>query len=343
MSVRAKTAFTRILVALLAIAASAAPLLAAEWQVARSTGDVWVASPKAQPVSLGTDVVLQPGDKIHTGRSGRVLLVRGSESILVAPNSVVSLPAEQKAHGVTSILHQAGSIMLEVEKKGEITAKDIQTDDTIEVINPDLHIATLTKNVSFRMELEVQKGRGYVPAERNKKEGQPIGVIAIDSIFTPVKKVDFHVSDTRVGQMTDYDKLILEVWTNGSISPKDAVLYASNILQRHLDVFVNFGKLPEEDLVPEVSDEKDREFYKRLSQPVSELELSVRSANCLREANIKTIGELVKKTEMEMLKYRNFGKKSLTEITNIVKEMGLSFGMDIDLEKLKQYTGKLEA
>lgn len=234
------------------------------------------------------------------------------------------------------------TIRIEADQKGAVTARDIITDDTIEVINPDLHIATLTKNVSFKMELEVQKGRGYVPADRNKKEGQPIGLIAIDSIFTPVKRVNFHVEDTRVGQMTDYDKLIIEVWTNGSITPKDAMLYASNIFQRHMDVFVNFGKLPEEDIATEPSDNKEAELYKRLAQPVSEMELSVRSANCLREANIKTIGDLVKKTEMEMLKYRNFGKKSLTEITNILKEMGLGFGIAIDEEKLKEYAGASE-
>ena len=234
------------------------------------------------------------------------------------------------------------TITLEAHSKKEITAKDIVCDDTLEVINPDLHIATLTKNVSFKMEMEVQKGRGFVPAERNKKENQTIGVIAVDSIFSPVKKVNFRVEDTRVGQMTDYDKLILEVWTNGGISPKDAILYSSNILQRHLDVFVNFGKLPEEDLQPEASDEKDQEFYKRLAQPVSELELSVRSANCLREAHIKTIGELVKKSEAEMLKYRNFGKKSLTEISNFLKSMGLGFGVEVDLEKLKKYIGETE-
>src|SRR5262245_13089975 len=235
------------------------------------------------------------------------------------------------------------TLRIEVDKKGAVTGKDITTDETVEIVNPDQHIATLTKNIDFKMELEVAKGRGYVPAERNKKEGQPIGVIAVDSLFTPVKKVNFHVEDTRVGQMTDYDKLIVEVWTNASISPKDAMLYASNILQRHLDVFVNFGRLPEEDMQTEASDEKDTETYKRLAQPVSDLELSVRSANCLREANIKTIGELVKKTEAEMLKYRNFGKKSLNEITGIVKEMGLNFGMDIDLEKLKTHTaGKAE-
>lgn len=234
----------------------------------------------------------------------------------------------------------AKTLRIEVDSKKEITAADIQTDDTVEIINPDLHIATLTKNVPFKMELEVQKGRGYVPADRNKKEGQPIGVIAVDSIFTPVRKVNFHVEDTRVGQMTDYDKLVLEVTTNASIGPKDAILYASNILQRHLDVFVNFGKLPEEDMAVEASDDKDSEQYRQLAQPVSELELSVRSANCLREAHIKTLGELVKKSEAEMLKYRNFGKKSLTEINDILKKMNLNFGMDIDIEKVKKYSGE---
>lgn len=237
---------------------------------------------------------------------------------------------------------QPKTIRIEVSEKKEITAADIITDDTVEVINKDLHICTLTKNSPFRMEMEVQKGRGYVPSERNKKEGQPITVIAIDSIFTPVKRVNFHVEDTRVGQMTDYDKLTIEVWTNGSVSPKEAVLYAANILQRHLDVFVNFGKLPEEEQAMEISDDKDRDLYKKLNQPVSEMELSVRSANCLREANIKTIGELVSKTEMEMLKYRNFGKKSLTEISNILREMGIGFGVSIDPEKLKQFSGESE-
>lgn len=234
------------------------------------------------------------------------------------------------------------TLRIDVDEKGPVTARSIITDDTVEIINPDLHLATLTKNIRFQMELEVQKGRGYVPAERNKKEGQPIGVIAVDSIFTPVKRVNYHVEDTRVGQMTDYDKLIVEVWTNGSISPKDSMLYASNILQRHLDVFVNFGKLPEEDQAIEVSDDGERELYQRLGQPVSELELSVRSANCLREAHIKTIGDLVRKSEAEMLKYRNFGKKSLMEIANILKEMGLGLGMEIDGEKLSKYHGDSE-
>ena len=223
-------------------------------------------------------------------------------------------------------------MFIAVEKKGEILAKDIKTDETVEIINPDLHLATLTKNVKFNLEMEVARGRGYVPAERNKREGQPIGVIPVDSIFTPVKKVNFAVENTRVGQITDYDKLILDVWTNGAISPKDALLYASNVLQRHLDIFVGFGKLPEEEEAEEET-EADRLFKEKLKMPISELELSVRSSNCLREARIKTIGDLVKKTELEMLKYRNFGKKSLAEINKILIDMGLSLGMKTQEEK----------
>jgi DNA-directed RNA polymerase subunit alpha len=219
-------------------------------------------------------------------------------------------------------------MLIDVNKKGEVTAKDIKTDETVEIVNPDLHIATLTKNVTLRIEMELARGRGYVPAEKNKKEGQPIGVIPVDSIFTPIKKVNFFVENTRVGQITDYDKLIVEVWTNGAIEPKEAMLYASNILQRHLDIFVGFGKLPEEEEIVEETEEQ-RQLKEKLKIPISELELSVRSSNCLREARIKTIGDLVKKTELEMLKYRNFGKKSLAEINKILAGMGISLGMKV--------------
>ncbi len=228
-----------------------------------------------------------------------------------------------KAHARSS-----KKISLKREKKGEVKAKDIVTDETVEIINPDLHIATLTKDAEFFVEMEVARGRGYVPAERNKKEDQPIGVIPVDSIFSPVKKVNFGVENTRVGQMTDYDRLILEIWTNGAISPKDALLYASNILQRHLDIFVNFGQLPEEE-EEEPAEHVDTELMEKLNLPITELELSVRSANCLKEASIKSIGELVKRTEADLLKYRNFGKKSLAEIQGILKGMGLSLGMGI--------------
>jgi len=225
-------------------------------------------------------------------------------------------------------------VRLKASKKGDVTGKDIVADDSVQIINQDLHIATLTKETNLSMELEIGKGRGYVPAERNKKEGQTIGVIPVDSIFTPVRRVNFQVQDTRVGQVTDYDKLMIEIWTNGSIEPKEALLYASHILQRHLDVFSKLGQVEEED-EEKTESKEDKEFLEKLALPVSELELSVRSNNCLREARIKTIGALVKKTEQDMLQYRNFGKKSLTEIREILKGMGLSFGMEVPKEDKK--------
>ncbi|MDP2929954.1 MAG: DNA-directed RNA polymerase subunit alpha [Candidatus Omnitrophota bacterium] len=220
-------------------------------------------------------------------------------------------------------------IYIEASKKGDVTAKSIKTGETVEIINPDLHICTLTKDVSLKIEMQVARGRGYVPAERNKKEAQPIGVIAIDSIFTPVRRVNFDVENTRVGQITDYDKLILEIWTNRSIAPKEALLYASNILQRHLDIFVNFGKLPEEEDVLEETTEQ-KLLKEKMKVPISELELSVRSSNCLKEARIKTIGDLVRRSELDMLQYRNFGKKSLAEIKKVIVDMGLSLGMKVE-------------
>lgn len=230
----------------------------------------------------------------------------------------------------------AKTVYLKFDKKGEITAGDIICDETIEILNPDLHIATLTRDVPFRMEMEVARGRGYVTAEMNKKEGLPIGMIAVDSIFTPIVKIGYDVENTRVGQKTDYDKLILEIWTNGGINPKEALLYAANILQRHLDVFVSYGQLPEEEEEEEEISTEEQALYEKLRLPISELELSVRSANCLKDANIKTIAELVKKTEGELLSFRNFGKKSLTEIAELLKVMGLSLGMKVDPKKLKK-------
>ncbi|OGX14699.1 MAG: DNA-directed RNA polymerase subunit alpha [Omnitrophica WOR_2 bacterium RBG_13_41_10] len=228
------------------------------------------------------------------------------------------------------------TISISKNSKGEIKAKDIQTDDTIEIINPDLHIATLTKETKFRMEMEVAKGRGYVPAELNKKPEKTIGLVPIDTVFTPVKKVNFVVENTRVGQKTDYDKLILEIWTNGAINPKDALLYASNILQRHMDIFVGFGQLPEDEIEEEPEMTKEEiALYEKLKLPISELELSVRSSNCLREANVKTIADLVKHGEDDMLGLKNFGKKSLTEIKELLAGMGLSLGMQIDSKKFK--------
>lgn len=224
-------------------------------------------------------------------------------------------------------------IHIKAEQKGEITAADIVCDETLEILNKDQHIATLTRDTHFYVEMEVSRGRGYVLAEQNKKEG--IDTIAIDSIFTPIAKVNFKVENTRVGQRTDYDRLIVEIWTNGGINPKEALLYGANILQRHLDVFVSYGQLPEEEEEDEEISAEEQAMYEKLRLPISELELSVRSANCLKDANIKTISELVRKTEEDLLTFRNFGKKSLTEIDDLLKAMGLSLGMKVDAKKLK--------
>ena len=171
-------------------------------------------------------------------------------------------------------------LVIEKEKKGPITAEDIEGDDAVEVVNADLTLCTMTKAGKFRMELEVSRGRGYVAAEKHKKEGQAIGMIPVDALFSPVKRVNFMVEDTRVGQVTDYDRLLLEIWTNGAMTPKDALLYASNIFQRHLDLFVNYGSLPEEP-EEEAPVAISEELQEKLKTPISELELSVRSANCL--------------------------------------------------------------
>ncbi|HQP09815.1 MAG TPA: DNA-directed RNA polymerase subunit alpha [Candidatus Omnitrophota bacterium] len=225
-------------------------------------------------------------------------------------------------------------IFIKAEKKGEVAAGDIICDETIEVLNPKLHIATLSRDTKLHIEMEVSRGRGYVPAEQNKKD--VVDAIAVDSIFTPIERVSYNVENTRVGQKTDYDRLIMEVYTNGGVSPKEAMLYGSNILQRHLDVFVSYGQLPEEEEEEEEVSAEEKVLYEKLRLPISELELSVRSANCLKEGNIKTIAELVRKPESELLTYRNFGKKSLTEINEILKVMGLSLGMKVDLKKLRK-------
>ncbi len=221
-------------------------------------------------------------------------------------------------------------MFLSVSKKGEVTAKDIKTDETVEIINPEHHIATLTENTKLEIEMKVERGRGYVTSERNKTADDPIGVIPVDSLFSPVKRINIDVENTRVGHITDYDKLILEIFTDGSMEPKDTILYAANILQRHLDVFIGIGKLPEDMEEEEEESKEKKELTKKLTKPISELELSVRSSNCLAEANIRTIGDLVKKKETEMLKYKNFGKKSLNEINSVLSSMGLHLGMELE-------------
>jgi DNA-directed RNA polymerase subunit alpha len=220
-------------------------------------------------------------------------------------------------------------IELKADKKGEVTTADITTDGTVEVVNPSHHIVHLSKKVKLEIEMEVEIGRGYRPAEGNKKEGQPIGIIPIDSIFTPVKRVAYHVEDTRVGQITEFDKLILEIWTDGRVKPEDALVQAATILREHLAVFADFDKHPlamEEEEEEEKEKKKGEEMDRLLGMSINEIELSVRAANCISAANIKTIGDLVQKSEAEMLKYRNFGKKSLNEIKQILAGMGLSLG-----------------
>jgi len=222
-------------------------------------------------------------------------------------------------------------LRIDVDRAGEIRAKDIQPDAAIQIINPDQLICTLDKKQRFEAEVEIRSGRGYALADDNKSEDQPIGVVAIDSFFSPVKHVKSVVQNTRVGQMTDYDKLTLDIETNGCITPDEALKEATAILKHHLNVFdtVTDEKVEFENEGKEVSEEQNR-LRKLLNMSVNEIELSVRAANCLNNANITTVGELALKTEQEMLKYRNFGKKSLNEIKQKLEQLGLSLGMKLD-------------
>ncbi|HUA38019.1 MAG TPA: DNA-directed RNA polymerase subunit alpha [Candidatus Sulfopaludibacter sp.] len=223
------------------------------------------------------------------------------------------------------------TLLLSVNKEGPVTAADIQLNQNVELVNPDQHICTLDKKRKFEMELELKIGRGFCPSDENKKPGQPIGVIAIDSLFSPVTRVRYAVEAARVGNRTDYDRLILEIWTDGRISPDDALTQASAILAHHLDVFVGYDKnaVEFEEAESKQDDEKAK-LKKLLNMSVNEIELSVRAANCLNNANITTVGQLAMKTEQEMLKYRNFGKKSLNEIKDKLQALGLSLGMNFE-------------
>ncbi len=228
-------------------------------------------------------------------------------------------------------------LSLKVKGPGEVTAGDIESGGGVEVLNPDLHIATLAADGKLEMDLEVKTGRGFCPAEWNKEPDQEIGRIPIDAIFSPVRRVNFRTENTRVGQRTDYDKLILEVWTDGRIDPGDALMMGSAILRRHLDVFVDYDRqvVQFEETEKKVDAERE-ELRKKLNMSVNEIELSVRAANCLNNANITTVGELAQKSEPEMLKYRNFGKKSLNEIKAKLTDLGLSLGMQLDSSLLQQ-------
>jgi DNA-directed RNA polymerase subunit alpha len=223
------------------------------------------------------------------------------------------------------------TLAIRANRAGKVTAADIQPDAAVTIINPDQVICTLDSKRTFEAEIEIKTGRGYYPGEQNKKEEQVIGVIPIDSLFSPVRLVKYSVENTRVGQITDYDKLILEVWTDGRITPDDALKQSASILKHHLDVFdrVSEEVYEFESQQSEVSEEQNK-LRKLLNMSVNEIELSVRAANCLNNANITTVGELAMKTEQEMLKYRNFGKKSLNEIKEKLEALGLSLGMKFD-------------
>jgi len=222
-------------------------------------------------------------------------------------------------------------LTIKVEKSGPVTAGDIQDDNIYEVVNKDQIICTLDKKVKFDCEFEVQVGRGFNTGEENKRPGAPIGVIAIDSVFSPVSRVKYGVEATRVGQMTDFDKLVLDIWTDGRIEPHDALLQASAILRHHLDVFVDYDdNAVDFEEAPAEQSEENAALKKLLNMSVNEIELSVRAANCLNNANITSVGQLAMKSEAEMLKYRNFGKKSLNEIKDKLSELGLGLGMSLD-------------
>ena len=228
-----------------------------------------------------------------------------------------------KLHGTK----EKKSIRIKVKGKKTLSAANLAVDEEILILNPDQHLLTMNQGAKLEAEIEIGRGRGYVSSEQNKTEDQPIGTICIDSIFSPVEKVNVVVEDARVGQTTDYNRVILEIWTNGGLLPEDALASAAKILIRHFNIFVKAEA--DEEYARAARTEEAEEIKKYLDKTVNELELSVRAANCLRAANISNISELVQKTESEMLKYRNFGKKSLEEIKAVLIGMNLDFGMDL--------------
>jgi len=220
------------------------------------------------------------------------------------------------------------TVYLNVDQSGEVMSAQIQTDQDVEVLDRNLHLATVSEGGKLHVEMRLKAGRGYVSADKNFDEDLALGYIPIDSVHSPVRKVNFAVEAARLGQMTDYDKLTLEVWTNGAVSPQDAIGYAAKLLKDHMSIFINFEELP--DTAEDVTEHGLDKMGEILNRSVEELELSVRSYNCLKNANIQTIGELVQKTEAEMLRTKNFGRKSLNEIKEILANMGLSLGMRVD-------------
>jgi DNA-directed RNA polymerase subunit alpha len=223
------------------------------------------------------------------------------------------------------------TLLLKTSEAGEVRAKDITPDPDIEILDPEAYIATLGQGSTLSVEMRVKQGRGYVSADKNFDEDLSIGWIPVDSVHSPIKKVNYFVENARVGQATDYEKLTLEVWTSGAVSPRDAVGLASKLMKDHLTIFINIEEEEGDGETPVEINEQDREvWWEKLNKSVDEMELSVRSYNCLKNANIRTIGELVQKTESEMLKTKNFGRKSLNEIKEILAGMGLSLGMKLD-------------
>ncbi len=288
---------------------------------------------------------LERGFGITLGNSLRRVLLSSLQGAAITSVKIEGVEHEfqtipEVAEDVTDIILNLKEVLLQIhtnevkvlriEADGprEIKAGDIIADGQVEVLNPGHHLFTVSDGGRVRLEMTARRGRGYVPADRNKVAGAPIGTIPIDALFSPLRKVNYQVTNARVGQQTDYDKLTLEVWTDGSVAPADAVAYAAKIVKEQLSIFINFDEA--EEPVEELKPVEEQKLNENLFRSVDELELSVRSANCLQNANIKTIGDLVQKTEAEMLKTKNFGRKSLKEIKEILAEMGLSLGMKLE-------------
>jgi DNA-directed RNA polymerase subunit alpha len=288
---------------------------------------------------------LERGFGITLGNSLRRVLLSSLQGAAITSVKVEGVEHEfmtipEVAEDVTDIIlnlkevllqihtNEVKTIRIEADGPREIKAGDIIADSQIEILNPGHHVLTISEGGRVRAEMTARRGRGYVPAEKNKVPGAPIGTIPIDALFSPIRKVNYQVTNARVGQQTDYDKLTLEVWTDGSVAPADAVAYAAKIVKEQLSIFINFDEA--EEPAEEIKPVEEQKLNENLFRSVDELELSVRSANCLQNANIKTIGDLVQKTEAEMLKTKNFGRKSLKEIKEILAEMGLSLGMKLE-------------
>jgi len=288
---------------------------------------------------------LERGFGITLGNSLRRVLLSSLQGAAVTSVKIEGVEHEfmtipEVAEDVTDIIlnlkevllqihsNEVKTIRIEADGPREIKAGDIIADGQVEVLNPGHHVLTISEGGKVRMEMTARRGRGYVPAEKNKAPGSPIGTIPIDALFSPIRKVNYQVTNARVGQQTDFDKLSLEVWTDGSVAPADAVAFAAKIVKEQLSIFINFDEA--EEAVEEAKPVEEQKLNENLFRSVDELELSVRSANCLANANIKSIGDLVQKTEAEMLKTKNFGRKSLKEIKEILAEMGLSLGMKLE-------------